>query len=249
MHHDPDCRLVRVRRGTRTATVFAGTDFPEVRAISSGLSTNPTFFKMRKGAAILDSLRLSPQFFSLGHFRAEGLEPVDGGWRLHAEVRAAFHQPLPPQHRRPDGDYPLSNDGRFWSAMDFPHRPKEWRTCAPRYWCVKYAAAAGNWTSTSPGPVPLALELCFRRGGTLTGDGLEPVAGQTDTYQLVSGEAAYTVGDDRIEFGPGNGKGGKQPPVVEPGERYSWMNGSLTPDGIRVLITGRSPLAYRLTLR
>lgn len=250
VHHDPDCRLVRVRRGTRTATVFAGTDFPEVRAISSGLSTNPTFFKMRKGAAILDSLRLSPQFFSLGHFRAEGLEPVDGGWRLHAEVRAAFHQPLPPQHRRPDGDYPLSNDGRFWSAMDFPHRPKEWRTL--RTEVLVRQVRGGGWEldfDVSRSAVPLALELCFRRGGTLTGDGLEPVAGQTDTYQLVSGEAAYTVGDDRIEFGPGNGKGGKQPPVVEPGERYSWMNGSLTPDGIRVLITGRSPLAYRLTLR
>lgn len=97
--------------------------------------------------------------------------------------------------------------------------------------------------------VPLALELCFRRGGELSGEGLEPVAGAEDTYQLVSGEASYTAGGDRITFGPGNGKGGKQPPVVEPGERYTWLNGSLTPDGIRVLITGRSPLTYRMTLR
>lgn len=37
--------------------------------------------------------------------------------------------------------------------------------------------------------------------------------------------------------------------MVDPGERYTWMNGSLTPDGIRVLITGRSPLTYRMSLR
>lgn len=249
-HHDDSCRLVRVRRGERTASIFGGTDLPEVHAIASGLSTNPTFFKMRKGAAILDSLRLAPQFFSLGPFRSEGLERKGDAWRLHAETRAAFHQPLPRRHRRKDGLYPLTDDGRFWSAMDFPHRPKEYRTL--RTEILVRETDDGGWElsfDVSESAVPLAVELCFRRGGELSGDGLEPVSGADDTYQLVSGDAAYTVGDDRITFGPGNGKGGKQPPVVEPGERYTWMNGSLTPDGIRVLITGRSPLTYRMTLR
>ncbi|MGP4047585.1 hypothetical protein [Streptomyces sp. 2A115] len=249
-HHDTACALVRVRRGDRTASIFGGTDFPDLHAISSGLSTNPTFFKMRKGAAILDSLRLAPQFFSLGHFRAENLERTDGGWRLTAEVRAAFHQPLPPQHRRPDGLYPLTDDGRFWSAMDFPHRPKEYRTL--RTEVVVKESADGSWAldvQLAGSEVPFALELCFRRGGTLAGAGLEEVKDSPDKYHLVTGEATYTVGGDRITFGPGNGKGGKQPPVVDAGERYSWMNGSLTPDGVRVLITGRSPLTYRLTLR
>ncbi|MFD3578994.1 hypothetical protein [Streptomyces sp. NPDC058644] len=249
-HHDDSCRLVRVRRGERTASVFGGTDLPEVHAISSGLSTNPTFFKMRKGAAILDSLRLAPQFFSLGPFRSEGLQRRGDAWRLHAEVRAAFHQPLPRRHRRRDGLYPLTDDGRFWSAMDFPHRPKEYRTL--RTEILVRETDDGGWElsfDVSGSAVPLALELCFRRGGELSGEGLEPVAGADDTYQLVRGEAVYTVGEDRITFGPGNGKGGKQPPVVDPGERYTWMKGSLTPDGIRVLITGRSPLTYRMTLR
>ncbi|WP_228447510.1 hypothetical protein [Streptomyces paludis] len=248
-HHDPACRLVRVRRGDRSATVFGGTDFPELHAISSGLSSNPTFFKMRNGAAVLDSLRLSPQFFSLGHFRSEDLVREGDGWRLRAEVRAGFHQPLPRRHRREDGAYPLTDDGRFWSAMDFPHREKEYREL--RTEVLVRERPGGRWElsfDVSRSEVPLALELCFRRGGRLTGEGLEPVAGQPDTYQLVHGEATYTVGEDRIVFGPGNGKGGKQPPVVEAGERYTWMGGSLTPDGIRVLITGRSPLTYRLTL-
>lgn len=246
-HHDDSCRLVRVRHGRNTATVFAGTDFPEVRAISSGLSTNPTFFRMRRGAAILDSLRLAPRFFSLGHFHAEGLERDADGWRLHAEVRGAYHQPLPPGHRRQDGGYSLTDDGRFWSAMDFPHREREFRMLRTE---ILVREAAGGWDmifSQTGADVPFALELCFRPGGELTGDGLERVS--DDTYQLVRGEAAYTVGEDRIVFGPGNGKGGRQPPVVDPGERYHWLGGSLTPDGIRVLITGRTQTTYRLTLR
>ncbi|MPY58414.1 hypothetical protein [Streptomyces spongiae] len=249
-HHDASCGLVRVRRGARTTSIFGGTDFPDVRAISSGLSSNPTFFKMRKGAAVLDSVRLAPQFFSLGHFRSEGLERTDEGWRLYAEMRGAFHHPLPRQHRREDGAYPLTDDGRFLSAMDFPHRPKDYRTL--RTEILVKEAGDGAWdldVELSGAACPFALELCFRRGGTLSGDGLEPVSGSSDTHQLVAGEASYAVGDDRITFGPGNGKGGRQPAVVDAGERYSWMNGSNTPDGVRVLITGRSPLSYRLGLR
>lgn len=136
--------------------------------------------------------------------------------------------------------------------MDFPHRPKEYRTL--RTEVLVHEVGGGGWDisfdlSGEGCASPLALELCFRPGGTLTGDGLEPVPGSPDTFQLVSGEATYTVGTDHITFGPGNGKGGRRPAVVDPGERYAWLNGSLTPDGVRVLITGRSPLTYRLTLR
>ncbi|WAP56121.1 twin-arginine translocation signal domain-containing protein [Streptomyces sp. S465] len=245
--HDKDCGLVRIAKGNTRTTLFGGTDFPDVHAISSGLSTNPTFFKWRKGAAILDSLRLSPQFFSLGHFRAEDVARTADGWRLWAEVRAGYHLPLPPQHRRSDGRYPLTDDGRFWSAMDFPHRPKEWRTLRTE---VRIAEADGGWNldvEVGESEVPLALELCFRSGGRLTG--VVPVSGQRDTYQLVEGYGTYTAGDDVITFGPGNGSGPRQPAVVDPGERYSWMGGELTPAGQRVLITGRAPLRYRLTLR
>ncbi|WP_202918457.1 hypothetical protein [Streptomyces cavernae] len=252
-HHDDSCRLVRVRRGRSTASVFGGTDVPHTHAISSGLSSNPTFFKFRKGEAILDSLRLAPQFFSLGHFRSEGLERRGDAWRLHAELRAAFHHPLPAAHRRPDGDYALTDDGRFWSAMDFPHRPKDYCTLSTEVVLREVREAGGGaWdidVDLTGSAAPFTVELCFRRGGTLTGEGLEPVAGETDTYHLVSGEATYTVGGDHITFGPGNGKGGKQPPVVDAGERYAWLGGSLPVDGVRVLITGRSPSSYRLILR
>jgi hypothetical protein len=249
-HHDADTRTVRVRRGDRSATLFGGTDLPTVHAIASGLSTNPTFLSFRNGAAILDAVRLSAQFFSLGHFRAQSLERVgDGAWRLNARVRAAYHLPLPPQHRRPDGDYPLTDDGRFWSAMDFPHRPKEYRTLRTEILVTESGTGFDIAFDVTESAVPLAVELAFREGGDLTGPGLEPVPGQPGTYQLVFGEAVYRVGDDEITVGPGNGKGPHQPPVVDPGERYTWLDGTLTPPGPRVLITGRSPFHHRLRCR
>ncbi|MFD5316184.1 hypothetical protein [Streptomyces sp. NPDC127098] len=249
-HHDTDTALFRSRRGARTFTLFGGTDFAEIPTFASGLSTNPTFLAFRKGAAILDSVRLAPQFFSLGHFRSEGLERASGGgWRLHSRVRAAYHLPLPPQHRREDGDYALTDDPRFWSAMDFPHRPKTYLTL--RTEVVVRASGDGLDVSfqVDESEVPLAIELAFRPGGELSGSGLTAVQGQANTHQLVSGEASYTVGEDRITFGPGNGSGPGQPPVVDPGERYTWLGGNLTPTGPRVLITGRTPFRYRLTLR
>ncbi|ONK16100.1 hypothetical protein [Streptomyces sp. MP131-18] len=248
-HHDTDVRLVRLRRGSRTITLFGGTDFPDVRAISSGLSTNPTFLSFRRGAAILDSVRLAPQFFSLGHFRSEDLQPAGGGWRLHARVRAAYHLPLPPQHRRRDGDYPLTDDGRFWSAMDFPHRPRTYVTLRTEVLVEEAGEGLNVSFEVDESEVPLAIELVFRPGGELGGAGLAAVEGQPDTYQLTSGEGSYRRGDDRITFGPGNGAGPGQPAVVDPGERYTWLNGSLTPPGPRVLITGRAPFRYRLRLR
>jgi hypothetical protein len=36
---------------------------------------------------------------------------------------------------------------------------------------------------------------------------------------------------------------------MEPGERYTYLGGSLVPDGVRVYITGRAPVRYVLQLR
>lgn len=36
---------------------------------------------------------------------------------------------------------------------------------------------------------------------------------------------------------------------MDPGERFTYLSGSLTPDGLRVYLTGRSPLRHTLRLR
>ncbi|ONI68495.1 hypothetical protein BWI15_36490 [Kribbella sp. ALI-6-A] len=234
--------LARIRRGDRTASVFGGTDFHDIPVIASGLSTNPTFFKLRKGAAILDSVRLSPQFFSTGHFRSDGLRRTGARtFRLGDEVKVPYHLPLPRRYRRADGAYALTPDGRFYASMDFPHRPKHYRTLRTSVTVAETGTGFDLSFALDGSEVPFAIELCFRPGGTLSGVQQLDASGN---YQLVEGTGAYTVGDDRIEFGPGNGA---TRVAMDPGERYTHLNGSLVPDGLRVYVTGRSP--GRITLR
>ncbi|HEY3561310.1 MAG TPA: hypothetical protein VGL05_27790 [Kribbella sp.] len=244
VQHYPSQAAVRVRRGARTATVFGGTDFHEIPVISSGLSTNPTFFKLRSGAAILDSVRLSPQFFSTGHFRSDGLRRTGPGtFKLQQEVKVPYHLPLPKRYRRADGLYALTPEGRFYASMDFPHRPKQYRTLQTDVTVVEVSNGYDLTFDFAGDETSYAIELCFRPGGTLAG--VETLEAQGN-YQLVSGTGSYTVGDDRIEFGPGNGAARV---AMDPGERYTYLGGSLTPDGLRVYLTGRTPGRQVLRLR
>lgn len=229
-----------------TAAAFGGTDCTDIPVISSGLSTNPTFFKLRTGAAILDSVRLSPRFFSTGHFRSDGLR-VDGDeLRLSSEVEVPYHLPLPKRYRRRDGDYALTDEGRFCAKMDFPHRPKQYRRLQTKITVRPRADGADLDISLSESEVPYTPELCFRRGGTLTG--VAPLTAPEE-YQLVEGTGSYTVGADTIRFGPGSGSGPLQPVAMDPGERYTYLGGSLVPDGLRVYLTGIAPARFTLILR
>ncbi|MDX2968719.1 hypothetical protein [Kribbella solani] len=243
VRHYPSQASVRVRRGARTATVFGGTDFWDLPVISSGLSTNPTFFKLRNGAAILDSVRLSPQFFSTGHFRSAGLRVTDKTFRLASEVKVPYHLPLPKRHRRADGQYALTPDGRFYASMDFGHRPKQYRSLRTSITVAEVSDGFDLTFDFAGDATAYAIELCFRPGGTLAGvDALDAVG----NYQLGAGTGSYTVGSDRISFGPGNGTARV---AMDPGERYTYLGGNLTPDGLRVYLTGRTPGRQVLQLR
>ena len=242
--------LVRIRRGTTTATIFGGSDWSAVRDISSGLSTNPTFFKFRKGAAILESVRLSPGFFSLGYFRSEGLAPAPAGsgWLLQQTMRAAYYQPLPAARRNARGDYPLTDDGRFYSKMDFPARPRDEKRLTTRITVRELADQPGAFeldfaVDETPG-IGVTIELCFRPGGTLTG--VEPHATEPATFFAKSGPASYTVGAETITFGPGNFGSAR---ISMGGESYSWRNGQLRTEGLRVYITGVTPFRHRLLIK
>jgi hypothetical protein len=251
-------QLVRIRRDNTTAGIFGGTDWHNrrvdsvgqpttIREIASGLSTNPTFFKLRKGAAILDSVRMSPRFFSTGHFRSDGVTVRQAGWRLSDQVKVPYHLPLPQRYRRPDGNYALGSEGRFYSKMDFPHRPKQYRVLEPSITIRQVGDSAFDLAFDVEGPATsLTIELCFRSGGSLTG--VVPASGDGN-FQLVDGEGAYTVGADTITFGPGNGSGIRQPIAMDPGEKYTYLGGNLVPAGQRVYITGEVPFRYTLRLR
>ena len=244
VQHYPSQASVRIRRNDRTATIFGGTDFHDIPLISSGLSTNPTFFKLRTGSAILDSVRLSPQFFGTGHFRSEGLRrTAPNTFELQQEVKVPYHLPLPERYRRADGLYALTPDGRFYASMDFPHRPKQYRTLRTEITIVEVPNGFDLTFDFTGDETSYAVELCFRPGGTLTGTDVLDAAGN---YQLTSGTGTYTVGPDRITFGPGTGP--TRVPM-DPGEHYTYLGGNLTPEGLRVYLTGRTPTQQLLQLR
>ncbi|MFF0265292.1 hypothetical protein [Kribbella sp. NPDC004536] len=243
VQHFPSQASARVRRGSRTATIFGGTDFHQFPVIASGLSTNPTFFKFRQGAAILDSVRLAPQFFGTGHFRADGLRRTGPRtFELQQEVRAPYHLPLPPEQRT-GGQYALTPEGRFYSSMDFGHRPRQYRSLRTNVRVEEVADGFDLTFGFDGDETTYAIELCFRPGGRLSGVRELDADGN---YQLESGVGAYTVGDDRIEFGPGNGPARV---AMDPGEQYTYLGGNLTPDGLRVYLTGRTPGSQILRLR
>lgn len=244
VRHLPSQASARIRRAARTATIFGGTDFHDVPVIASGLSTNPTFFRLRNGAAILDSVRLAPQFFGTGHFRSAGLARTGPStFKLQQEVQVPYHLPLPPAHRRAGGQYELTPDGRFYAAMDFGDRPKQYRSLRTAIRVTEVPDGFELVFGFEGDETAYAIELCFRPGGVLSGVEQLEAAGN---YQLVSGTGSYTVGDDRIEFGPGNGP---TRVAMDPGEPYIYLAGNLTPDGVRVYLTGRTPGAQLVRLR
>lgn len=260
VHHLRRSDLVRIRQDKVTASVFGGTDYhnkrqdshgtwTSIREIASGLSTNPTFFKMRRGEAVLESVRLSPRFFSTGHFRSDGLHVAAGGrrWVLKDTVRTPYHLPLPRRYRRANGDYVLGSEGRFYAKMDFPHRPKDEKVLTTTVTITQVGDGQFDVEFEVDGPATsLTIELCFRAAGTLSG--VVPASGDGN-FQLVEGEGSYTMGSDTIRFGPGTGSGLRQPIAMDPGEKYTYLGGSLTPAGLRVYLTGEVPFRRTLTLR
>ncbi|WP_458108725.1 hypothetical protein M1D51_04765 [Arthrobacter sp. R3-55] len=242
------CGIHRFRSGRSVATVFGGCD--DVTAgIGSGLATNPTFLRFGHGEAVLTDVRLSRSFFDLGPFRSRRAV-VDGpAVRLGDELSTNFYLPLPVDLQRSDGIYPLVHEGRFSAAMDFGNRPAVEHRLATSI-TVTPNAAHGTVElelDFDGAETSYALELTFRAGGQLTG--VEDACAGSGTFQLTSGMGAYRVGDDVIEFGPGNAADPDSPPVYNPGEAYRYPGGSNATYGVKVYITGRTLGSHRVVLK
>jgi len=254
-------RMVRIRRGDRTATIYGGDDWP--LGVASGLAHDPTFFKFHKGKAVLSSVRMGGQFFSLGVFRAEGVKADGSQYVLHQRYEAPYYQPLPKELRKPDGDYPLTpaKDGRFWSKLDFPHRQMSNVQVLDQKVTVveKQGAFELHLEITGHDRVPYALELAFRPGGRFAGaiqettlaarfegrsqEGPQP---ETKALFLKEGMGTYTVGADVIEFGPGQAD---HESISLSGHTYQSHGASLRAPGACVYITGFTPFRKVITIR
>ncbi|GAB3943160.1 hypothetical protein GCM10028805_08940 [Spirosoma harenae] len=238
--------LVRIRRNSTTTTIFGGADFPII--IASGRSTSANFFSFRKGAAILNYMRLSTDFFSTGYFHSQGITQSGGKYVLHQKIEAPYYQPLPAKYKRADGNYAhsQSTDGRFWNKMDFAHRPQSNVKTLETTIVVNETAGSNELTfsvKSEPG-IHVTIELCFRAGGTLTG--VNKLPGSPENFALESGSGEYKMGEDRISFGPGTFKNSKLTGLE--GEMYSSHFGTLRTEGLHVYLTGVTPFEHSLKI-
>jgi len=236
-------KLLRIRRGNTTATLFGGVDWPLI--IASGRSCSPNFFSYRKGNAVLKYMRLSSSFFGLGYFYSDGLKKDGNTYLLHKKLIAPYYQPLPKNLRNSKGDYKLtpSTDDRFWNKMDFENRPVS--NVKTQDTSISFIETNGTVELSIEVKglkgVPVTIELCFAEGGKLAGT--TAAAGEGNNF-LESGTATYESGGDTITFGPG-AVTHKTITNLE-GERYSTHFGSLRTKGMYVYITGTTPFTHKL---
>jgi len=196
----PVTALARIRRGSVSATVYGGSDWP--LGVASGLASNPTFFNFRKGQAILESVRMGPQFFSKGFFRSTGLKADGNVYELRQRLEVPYYQPLAQADRNPNGQYPLTQaEDRYWSKLNFPkRRMSEIKTLDQKVTVTEQSGAFElDFAVLGPEGVPVTIELSFRKGGKLEG----VRAAQGEAYFIDAPVARYRVGNDVIEFGPG----------------------------------------------
>ncbi|MCH7400054.1 hypothetical protein MM236_18815 [Belliella sp. DSM 107340] len=243
----PTSSLARIRMNDTTMTIFGGVDWPLI--IASGRSISPNFFSYRKGTAVLKHIRMSSSFFSMGHFRSEGLEVKDGKYILYKKLQAPYYQPLPQNLRNEAGDYQLSPsvDGRFWSKMTFADRPvSNVKSLESKITIVENDGKADlSIEVTGLEGVPVTVELCFAAGGEFDGVG-EPVDSNGNRF-LENGVGKYKVGNDEISFGPGIKK--HESIYRLDGEMYTVHFGTLRTDGDHVYLTGITPFKHTLSLQ
>lgn len=241
--------LARIRRGEISASVYGGSDWP--LGVASGLASNPTFFNFRKGKAVLQSVRMGAEFFSEGVFRAEGLKADGDGFTLHQRFDVPYYQPLPRQFRNAKGDYPLTpaRDFRFWSKLDFPHRPMgNVQTLDQNVRVVERQGAFElHFDITGHDRVPFLVELAFRPGGEFSGS-FEEVATREGgkAMFLKEGTGKYRVGSDAVEFGPGQAEHRLS---NLSGPSYAAHGAALKAAGTCVYITGFTPFQKTITIR
>jgi hypothetical protein len=95
--------------------------------------------------------------------------------------------------------------------------------------------------------VPYTVELAFRPGGELTGSLQEfTTRDNAKAYLLRDGVGRYKVGDDVIEFGPGQAE---HQQINLSGPSYTAHGAALRTTGTCVYITGFTPFQKTITLK
>jgi hypothetical protein len=183
-------------------------------------------------------------------FRAENFKADSKHYMLHQRYDVPYYQPLPKNLRNPKGDYTLTpaKDGRFWSKLDFPkRRMSNVQTLDQKVTVTeKQGAFELHFEITGHDRVPFTVELAFRPGGTFGGAVQEMATQSSKAYFLKEGMGTYRVGDDTIEFGPGQAD---HQITDMSGHTYSAHGGVLRASGSCIYITGMTPFQKVITIR
>ncbi|MSU23878.1 MAG: hypothetical protein EXS32_08655 [Opitutus sp.] len=214
--------LARIRRGASSATILAN---------------NTTLFSFRKNSAALEAVRFATAFFGKGQFTADTLEVRDGRYILRQSLEGPYFQPLSAEQIAQGDHTKMAPNGTLATnskAMRIQSNIQRLEAV------VEITETAGKFSLaislTGTTDVPVSIELAFRSGGKLTG--VEPLPHVTDAFLLRNGTGKYTVGDNTIEFGPGQ---------IE--HTYTQVRGALPKwDGQSVYLTGLTPFKTTLTI-
>src|SRR5699024_968586 len=182
---------------------------------------------------ILESARLSRNFFGLGPFRPDSLERNGSGFEFRETVAANYYHPLPRDHRRRDGQYALEDDGRFDAAMTFSQRPRDVVELSTQARVVPTEKGARIDLAFQGPRTEWALEMTFRGGDisggiTLSDGDVQLTEGTAVCRKRGSALAVSVAGDTEVGASP----------RYNPGEEYEYLGGTDATTGKHLYVTG-----------
>jgi len=205
----PHSSFVHIRRGERSATIL-GDDF--------------RFFSFRNGGAVVEAVRMASAYFGIGQFVGP-LRQEGSAYRMEQQLDGFYYQPLPPEDRRPDGNWALTPRS-LRAHSNFSHLRASVEIHETADGCELTFDLSGM------DEVPLAVEITLRPGGKLSGDALSAVADVPNAYILGEGFATYELAGSRVRIGPGF-------------RRHNWTqihHAQPRLEGLSVYMTGFTPL-------
>lgn len=178
-HVFPGLGVARIRRGSRSATIFG--------------QRSSRFLAVRHGDAVLNTVRFATGFFGKGQFVPAALTERDGGFHLTQTLSGPYFQPF--ENRSVGMDFDRTRRERRQTEVCTLTQSA---TIYERDWGIELLIEA-NGTDE----VPILVELNFREGGRFEGEGLAVVDPAPESRYLHQGFATYSAGSHRLRVGPG----------------------------------------------
>ena len=177
----PVVGIARIRRGLTSATMVMG--------------GSSRFFGVRRGQAIVNSVRFASAFFGKAQFVPERAAKRGGNYVFEQSLDAGYYQPFGDGRKQPVGVdewYQIRNQRRRTEVCRL--RQSATLTELRNGFTVRIEVSGTD-------DVPVAVEINLGGKGELQGG--EELKDVKDGWLLLSGQAVWRVGGDAIRIGPG----------------------------------------------